>query len=124
MPRVTGCSRDPAPPARMIPFIRLILSGDFHPLMGITVKQTPFEGVLLIEAAVFEDERGFFMESWNQRAYAAAGVPHAFVQDAHSRSKRGVIRGIHYQDMTAPLAKLVRCTAGRIYDVAVDLREG
>src|SRR5688572_4719772 len=92
--------------------------------MRITVTHTPLEGVLLIEGVVFEDERGFFMESWNQRAYAEAGLPHVFVQDAHSCSKRGVIRGLHYQDLSAPLAKLVRCTAGSIYDVAVDLRAG
>jgi len=70
----------------------------------------------------FEDERGFFIESWNKRDFAEAGIPFDFVQDSHSRSGQRVIRGLHYQDMRAPVTKLVRCTVGRILDVAVDLR--
>ena len=92
--------------------------------MPLVVTRTPLEGVVLIDPVVFPDERGFFLETWNQRAYAAAGIPDVFVQDAHSGSSKGVLRGLHYQDMTAPLAKLVRCTVGRIFDVAVDLRAG
>lgn len=90
----------------------------------LTVSRTPLEGVLLIDPASFPDERGFFLETWNHRAYAAAGIPDLFVQDSHSGSTRGVLRGLHYQDMSAPLAKLVRCSVGRIFDVAVDLRAG
>jgi len=92
--------------------------------MPLVVTRTPLEGILLIDPVVFSDERGFFLETWNQQAYAAAGIADIFVQDAHSGSSRGVLRGLHYQDMTAPLAKLVRCTVGRIFDVAVDLRVG
>jgi dTDP-4-dehydrorhamnose 3,5-epimerase len=90
----------------------------------IAVASTPLEGVVIIDAPVFGDERGFFMESWNERAFAAAGLPHRFVQDSHSRSTRGVLRGLHYQDMTAPMGKLVRCTVGAIFDAVVDLRVG
>lgn len=78
--------------------------------------------VLLIEPKVFGDERGFFFESFNQRAFdEAVGGPIAFVQDNHSRSARGVLRGLHYQ-IHHPQGKLVRVTAGAAFDVAVDLR--
>jgi dTDP-4-dehydrorhamnose 3,5-epimerase len=90
--------------------------------MKTHVTTTPLEGVLVINVDFFRDERGFFIESWNKRDFAKAGIPFDFVQDSHSRSERGVIRGLHYQDMRAPMAKLVRCTVGRIFDVAVDLR--
>lgn len=82
------------------------------------------EGVLVIDVDAFRDERGFFVESWHRRAFAEAGLDVDFVQDNHSRSARGVLRGIHFQDMTAPLGKLVRCTSGTLWDVAVDLRPG
>ena len=90
--------------------------------MKTRITKTPLDGVLIVNIDHFEDERGFFIESWNRRDFAAAGVPSDFVQDSHSRSTYGVLRGLHYQDMRAPLAKLVRCTMGAIYDVAVDLR--
>ena len=90
--------------------------------MKTHVTTTPLEGVLVINVDFFRDERGFFTESWNRRDFAEAGLEVDFVQDSHSRSERGVVRGLHYQDMRAPLAKLVRCTVGRIFDVAVDLR--
>jgi dTDP-4-dehydrorhamnose 3,5-epimerase len=90
--------------------------------MKLTVIETPLEGVLLIDTHFMRDERGFFIESWHQRDYAAAGLAVTFVQDNHSRSERGVLRGLHYQDMSAPLGKLIRCTRGAIFDVAVDLR--
>jgi dTDP-4-dehydrorhamnose 3,5-epimerase len=78
--------------------------------------------VLVIEPKVFGDERGFFMESWNQRAFdAATGLACRFVQDNHSRSAKGVLRGLHYQ-VAQPQGKLVRVVAGRVFDVAVDLR--
>lgn len=92
--------------------------------MKITVTATPLAGVVLIDTKFFQDDRGFFIESWHQRDYAEAGLTMAFVQEGHSRSARGVLRGLHYQDMTAPMGKLVRCTVGRIQDVAVDLRVG
>jgi dTDP-4-dehydrorhamnose 3,5-epimerase len=77
--------------------------------------------VLVVEPRVFGDERGFFLESWNEAAFAEAGINARFVQDNHSRSGRGVLRGIHYQ-LARPQGKLVRVTAGRVFDVAVDLR--
>jgi dTDP-4-dehydrorhamnose 3,5-epimerase len=92
----------------------------------VTVKLHPthLEGLVLVEVPVFEDARGFFMESWNRRAFAEAGLDAEFVQDNHSRSGAGVLRGLHYQGMTAPLSKLVRCTQGSVFDVGVDLRTG
>lgn len=77
--------------------------------------------ILLIEPRVFEDHRGFFMESWNQRRFAAAGLDLHFVQDNHSRSQRGTLRGLHYQTRQAQ-GKLLRVVHGEIFDVAVDLR--
>lgn len=79
-------------------------------------------GVLILEPKVFGDERGFFYESFNARAFAqATGLTREFVQDNHSRSQRGVLRGLHYQLQQAQ-GKLVRVTVGEVYDVAVDLR--
>ena len=77
--------------------------------------------VLLIEPKVFGDDRGFFYESWNARTFAEAGIGVRFVQDNHSRSRRNVLRGLHYQIEHAQ-GKLVRATVGEVYDVAVDLR--
>jgi len=77
--------------------------------------------VVLIDPAVYRDERGFFMESWNAGDFVAAGIDASFVQDNHSRSRRGVLRGLHYQ-LGRPQGKLVRVTSGRVYDVVVDLR--
>jgi len=82
---------------------------------------------LLLTPRVFGDGRGFFFESWNQRSFAAAlglelGQAPAFVQDNHSRSARGVLRGLHYQLPPHPQGKLVRCVLGEIFDVAVDIR--
>jgi dTDP-4-dehydrorhamnose 3,5-epimerase len=90
--------------------------------MKTHVNTTPLEGLLTIDIDFFKDDRGFFIESWHQDDFAAAGLPFEFVQDSHSRSGYRVIRGLHYQDMRAPMAKLVRCTVGTILDVAVDLR--
>lgn len=78
-------------------------------------------GPLIIEPRVFGDERGFFMESWNQTAFAAAGLDLTFVQDNHSRSQKGVLRGLHFQNPGAQ-GKLVRVVNGAVFDVAVDLR--
>ena len=85
------------------------------------VTATDLAGVELIEPKVFGDDRGFFIESWNARTFAAAGIDAAFVQDNHSRSRRGVLRGLHYQIEHAQ-GKLVRCVAGEVFDVVVDLR--
>lgn len=85
------------------------------------VTPTALPDVLLIEPRVFGDDRGFFYESWNAETFRAAGLDLAFVQDNHSRSAQGVLRGLHYQ-FAKPQGKLVRVTAGRAFDVAVDLR--
>lgn len=85
------------------------------------VTSTALPEVLLIEPRVFGDDRGYFYESWNKRTFAEAGIGADFVQDNHSRSRRGVLRGLHYQIEHAQ-GKLVRATAGEVFDVAVDLR--
>jgi dTDP-4-dehydrorhamnose 3,5-epimerase len=90
--------------------------------MKTKLSKTPLDGLAVIDVDYFKDERGFFMESWHKRDFAEAGLSFDFVQDNHSRSSQGVLRGLHYQDMRAPMAKLVRCTVGRAFDVAVDLR--
>jgi dTDP-4-dehydrorhamnose 3,5-epimerase len=87
----------------------------------ITVVPTPLDGVVVIEPRVFEDDRGFFMEIFNAADFAAAGLPSEFVQDNHSRSTRGVLRGLHYQ-YPQWQGKLVRAIQGEIFDVAVDIR--
>ncbi len=81
------------------------------------------QGLCLIEPKVFGDDRGYFMETYNQRDYEEAGIDCAFVQDNQSASKKGVLRGLHYQ-IDHPQAKLVRVVSGEVYDVAVDLRKG
>jgi dTDP-4-dehydrorhamnose 3,5-epimerase len=78
-------------------------------------------GVLVIEPDVYRDDRGFFLETYHASRYQAAGVPGSFVQDNHSRSVRGTLRGMHAQ-LARPQAKLIRVLAGEIYDVAVDIR--
>ncbi len=85
------------------------------------VIDTALPGVKLIEPRVFGDDRGFFLETWNARSFADAGFDQAFVQDNHSRSARGVLRGLHYQ-LENPQGKLVRVSAGAVFDVAVDVR--
>ena len=85
------------------------------------VAPTELPGVTLIEPRVFGDERGFFLESWNARDFEAAGLHATFVQDNHSGSRRGVLRGLHYQVEHAQ-GKLVRVTVGEVFDVVVDLR--
>ena len=87
--------------------------------MRVTPSSLP--DVLVVEPRVHGDARGFFFESWNRRAFAEAGIDADFVQDNHSRSVRGVLRGLHYQIEHAQ-GKLVRVTAGAVLDVAVDLR--
>ena len=87
----------------------------------MNVIETALPGVLIIEPKVFGDSRGFFMETWNAAAFGAAGLDLTFVQDNHSRSQKGVLRGLHFQN-PGPQGKLVRVTQGAVYDVAVDLR--
>lgn len=87
------------------------------------VTPTHIPDVLLIEPDLFGDERGFFMESWHADKYRALGIDATFVQDNHSRSRRGVLRGLHYQ-LKHPQGKLVRVISGSVYDVAVDIRHG
>jgi dTDP-4-dehydrorhamnose 3,5-epimerase len=82
---------------------------------------TGVEGLVLLETTLFGDERGFFMETYNERAFAELGIAAIFVQDNHSRSARGVLRGLHFQKKH-PQGKLVRVVRGSVYDVAVDLR--
>jgi dTDP-4-dehydrorhamnose 3,5-epimerase len=84
---------------------------------------TKLKGVLIVEPRVFEDERGFFYESYNAQAYQAQDIADDFVQDNHSRSAQGVVRGLHYQTWPGQ-AKLVRVAVGEVYDVAVDIRRG
>jgi len=85
------------------------------------VDPTAIPEVVVVHPKVFGDERGFFLESWNRRALASAGLDVDFVQDNHSRSRRNVLRGLHYQ-LQRPQGKLVRVVAGEVLDVAVDLR--
>ena len=88
----------------------------------VTVTATRLPEVRIIEPRVFGDARGFFLESWNQRVFdEAIGQSVHFVQDNHSRSAQGVLRGMHYQ-LTQPQGKLVRVVSGRVFDVAVDMR--
>jgi dTDP-4-dehydrorhamnose 3,5-epimerase len=87
----------------------------------VKVTPTALPDVLLIEPSVHGDERGFFFESWNRRAFAEAGIEAEFVQDNHSRSAHNVLRGLHYQIEHAQ-GKLVRACAGEVFDVAVDVR--
>jgi dTDP-4-dehydrorhamnose 3,5-epimerase len=92
--------------------------------MDIKVHTTELEGVLLIEPKAFEDQRGFFFESYSARRMSEQGLEVNFVQDNHSRSSAGVIRGLHFQNLLAPQVRLVRCSAGAVFDVVVDIRVG
>ena len=97
--------------------------------MQVEQMQSPqgatIEGPLLISPQAFGDERGWFFESWNQRRFdEAVGEAVVFSQDNHSRSVQGVLRGLHYQLEPEPQAKLVRASVGKIFDVAVDIRQG
>lgn len=87
------------------------------------VTETSLPGVFLIEPTVFGDHRGFFMESYSRRTYAEHGLDRDWVQDNHSRSSKGVLRGLHYQ-LGRPQAKLVRAVVGSVFDVVVDIRHG
>jgi dTDP-4-dehydrorhamnose 3,5-epimerase len=88
----------------------------------MNIIETTLPGVLLLEPKVFGDPRGFFLESWNRQIFAERGLNMDFVQDNHSRSAKGVLRGLHYQ-LNDPQGKLVRVTSGAVFDVAVDVRK-
>ena len=90
----------------------------------MTIHETALPGVFLIEPKVFGDARGYFYESYNERAFHEAGITARFVQDNVSRSQRGVLRGLHYQLEPHAQGKLVRVMAGEVFDVAVDIRRG
>ncbi len=87
------------------------------------VTETPLQGVLIVEPSVYSDSRGYFFESWQQKRYIEVGIETEFVQDNESQSVQGVVRGLHYQLAPWGQAKLVRVVQGRIFDVAVDLRQ-
>lgn len=87
----------------------------------MNIIETKLPGPLIIEPRVFGDARGFFLEAWNEKAFAEAGLDLAFVQDNHSHSQKGVLRGLHFQN-PGPQGKLVRVVRGAVFDVAVDLR--
>ena len=90
--------------------------------MPFEFEKLELAGAVLIKPRVFPDARGFFVEGYKKSDFAAAGIAAEFVQDNHSKSDKGVLRGLHYQKAPHAQAKLVRCGRGRIYDVAVDLR--
>ncbi len=93
--------------------------------MGIfKFSKTDIPGILVIEAGAFPDDRGFFMESYNQRNFLDSGFNQEFIQDNLSKSKKGVLRGLHYQINPSPMGKLVSCIRGKIFDVGVDVRKG
>lgn len=92
--------------------------------MPFTFTKTKIEDVILIEPQIFGDSRGFFMESYKKSDFIKAGINTDFNQDNHSKSTKGVLRGLHYQKAPKTQAKLVRCPKGKIFDVAVDIRTG
>jgi dTDP-4-dehydrorhamnose 3,5-epimerase len=92
--------------------------------MVMVVQETGIEGLLVMEPRVFEDSRGYFFESYQQRELARHGMHYTFIQDNQSRSGYGVIRGLHYQKEPYAQAKLIRVTEGAVFDVAVDIRSG
>lgn len=103
---------------------RLVLRKEFqmgNAITGMQIIDTALEAVKILEPSVFGDDRGFFLESWNRQAFEKAGLPGHFVQDNHSRSSQGVLRGLHFQ-VKHPQGKLVRVTRGEVFDVAVDMR--
>jgi len=89
----------------------------------MNIIKTKLSGVLIIEPKVFGDNRGFFLETYRAEAFQKSGITKSFIQDNHSRSQKGVLRGLHYQ-LTQPQGKLVRVSRGKVFDVAVDIRQG
>ena len=90
--------------------------------MPFEFESQSIKDVILIKPKVFGDNRGFFMETYKKSEFAANGITDEFTQDNHSKSVKGVLRGLHYQAKPYGQAKIVRCAKGRIYDVAVDIR--
>ena len=90
----------------------------------MNIRKTEIEGLVVIEPQVFKDARGWFMETYNEQRYREAGIDVRFVQDNQSCSCYGVVRGLHFQRPPYTQAKLVSCTHGRVFDVAVDIRKG
>lgn len=97
--------------------------GEIEVNMSFEFKRLEIPDVVLITPKVFEDGRGFFMETYCKEEFEIFGIKEEFIQDNYSKSKKGVLRGLHFQEVY-PQAKLVRCIKGEIYDVAVDLRKG
>ncbi|MEI6386648.1 MAG: dTDP-4-dehydrorhamnose 3,5-epimerase [Spirochaetota bacterium] len=91
--------------------------------MPFSIDRGPMDGLFLIQPKVFGDGRGYFLETWSEKDYEAAGIPDRFVQDNQSMSQKGVLRGLHFQRQH-PQGKLVRVIIGEVFDVAVDLRAG
>jgi dTDP-4-dehydrorhamnose 3,5-epimerase len=91
--------------------------------MGFSIESTHLNGVVVLQTELFEDDRGFFLEAFRADRFKELGLPEDFVQDNHSGSKRGVLRGLHFQ-WDPPMGKLMRVTAGEAYAVAVDIRKG
>lgn len=92
--------------------------------MPVSIEKAPLDGLLIIKTGVFQDDRGFFSESYSRDIWATAGFEDTFVQDNLSKSKKGTLRGMHYQIKPEGMGKLVRCVQGAVFDVAVDLRQG
>lgn len=92
--------------------------------MKVHLLDTPIPDLKIVEIDYFKDERGFFIEPWSKRDFLDAGLDLDFKQEGQSGSGRNVLRGLHYQNMSAPLGKLVRCVVGNVFDVALDLRVG
>lgn len=92
--------------------------------MPFEFQRLEIPDLILVKPRVFRDERGFFLETYKQSDFSTHGIPEAFVQDNHSRSTRGVLRGLHYQNPPQAQGKLVRVVRGEVFDVAVDLRRG
>lgn len=89
----------------------------------MNTKETKLAGVLVLEPDVFSDERGYFLETWNRTRYESVGIPGSFVQDNISFSKKGILRGLHFQ-YPQPQGKLVQVLSGQVVDIAVDIRQG
>lgn len=90
--------------------------------MKTRLTKTPLKDLVVVEIDYFQDERGFLIESWHKLDFQKAGLDISFVQEVHSRSKHKVLRGLHFQNMNSPVGKLIRCTYGQAFCVAVDLR--
>lgn len=91
--------------------------------MPFEFEKLEIDGVILVKPGVFGDERGFFMETYRKSEFIKNGIPCEFIQDNHSKSSKGVLRGLHYQAIPKMQAKLIRCSKGKVFDVIVDLRK-